>query len=127
LTVRIAPSTPATEAVLHEMGAHIRRLARMETIEIVETLGETRQAARAVLGVGEIAVPLGGLIDFEKERARLGKELGRMQAERDGLEKRLSNPDFLARAAAEVVTASRERAAELEDQMARLQAMIQGL
>jgi valyl-tRNA synthetase len=127
LTVRIAPSTPATEAVLHEMGAHIRRLARMEAIEIVETLGETRQAARAVLGVGEIAVPLGGLIDFEKERARLGKELARMQAERDGLEKRLSNPDFLARAAAEVVTASRERAAELEDQMARLQAMIQGL
>ena len=81
----------------------------------------------AVLGVGEIAVPLGGLIDFEKERARLGKELGRMQAERDGLEKRLSNPDFLARAAAEVVTTSQERAAELEDQMVRLQAMIQGL
>ena len=127
LTVRIAPSAPAVAAVIEEMGSHIQRLARMERIEIVETLGETRQAARAVLGVGEIAVPLGGLIDFEKERARLGKELGRMQAERDGLEKRLSNPDFLARAAAEVVTTSQERAAELEDQMVRLQAMIQGL
>jgi valyl-tRNA synthetase len=127
LTVRLAPATPAVAATLREMEGHIRRLARMETIELVESLGETREAARAVLGVGEIAVPLGGLIDVEKEQARLGKELGRLQGERDGLEKRLSNPDFLARAASDVVAASQERAAELEDQITKLRAMIDGL
>ena len=109
------------------MESHIRRLARMEEVEFVDALGETKQAARAVTAAGELAVPLEGLIDFDKERERRAKELAKMEGEQAGLDKRLANPDFVARAAAEVVTASRERSAELADQIVRLRAMMEAL
>jgi valyl-tRNA synthetase len=113
--------------LLQTADSHIRRLAKMEEIELVETLGPTRQAARAVIAAGEIAVPLEGLIDFDQERERLQKELAKMESEQAGLDKRLANPDFVARAAAEVVATSRERSAELADQISRLRAMMEAL
>lgn len=127
LRLRIAPASAPARELLLSSDSHIRRLARMEEIELVETLGQTRQAARAVVAAGEMAVSLEGLIDFDKERERLQKELARMEAEQAGLDKRLANPDFVSRAAAEVVASSRERSAELTDQITRLRAMVEAL
>ncbi|MFN9741025.1 MAG: valine--tRNA ligase [Acidobacteriota bacterium] len=127
LRLRIAPVSEPVRELLQTADSHIRRLAKMEEIELVETLGPTRQAARAVIAAGEIAVPLEGLIDFDQERERLQKELAKMEGEQAGLDKRLANPDFVARAAAEVVATSRERSAELADQISRLRAMMEAL
>ena len=127
LRVRIAPTGESARETIAAMESHIRRLARMEVVELVEVLGPTSQAARAVTAAGELAVPLEGLIDFDKERERLGRELAKMEGEQSGLEKRLANPDFVARAAAEVVAASRDRSLELADQIARLRAMVEAL
>ncbi|MEK7832276.1 MAG: hypothetical protein AAB401_14370, partial [Acidobacteriota bacterium] len=84
-------------------------------------------AARSVFTGAEVAVPLEGLIDFDKESARLEKEIGKLTNELGGLEKRLGNPDFIARAAAEVVAESKTRSAELTDQIAKLRATIDSL
>jgi valyl-tRNA synthetase len=75
----------------------------------------------------EIAVPLEGLIDFDKERARLQQTIEKLRKESEGIEKRLGNPDFIQRAAADVVAQNRERAAELHDQIAKLQTTIEAL
>jgi valyl-tRNA synthetase len=127
LRVRIAPASEGVREALQVMESHIRRLGRMEMVELVDQLGETRQAARAVTAAGEMAVSLEGLIDFDKERARLEKELAKMESEQAGLDKRLANQDFVARAAVEVVTASRERSTELADQISKLRAMMEAL
>ncbi|MFM8392919.1 MAG: valine--tRNA ligase, partial [Acidobacteriota bacterium] len=127
LRLRIAPASDQVRELLDTADSHIRRLAKMEEIELVATLGQTKQAARAVIAAGEIAVPLEGLIDFDKERERLQKELAKMEGEQAGLDKRLANPDFIARAAADVVASSRERSAELADQIARLRALMEAI
>jgi valyl-tRNA synthetase len=127
LRVRIAPASEVVREALQVMESHIRRLGRMEMVELVDQLGETRQAARAVTSAGEMAVSLEGLIDFDKERARLEKELAKMESEQAGLDKRLANQDFVARAAVEVVAASRERSTELADQISKLRAMMEAL
>ena len=127
LKATIAPADEAARAVLTGMSEHIKRLARISDLEFVEKLEATKGAARAVFTGAEVAVPLEGLIDFDKERARLEKELGKLNGELAGLEKRLGNPDFIARAAAEVVAESKARAAELGDQIARLRATIDSL
>ncbi|NDD65402.1 MAG: valine--tRNA ligase, partial [Acidobacteria bacterium] len=127
LKVRIAPIGEPVRDLLLGMESHIRRLARMEMIELVDSLGATSHSARAVTAAGELAVSLEGIIDFEKERERLNRELAKMEGEQAGLDKRLTNPDFVARAAADVVTASRERSAELMDQIARLRALVEAL
>jgi valyl-tRNA synthetase len=94
---------------------------------LVDDLPAQRGSARAVISGATISASLEGLIDFEKERARLEKELAKLASEHDGLEKRLANQDFINRAAADVVASTRDRSAELVDQIARLRSMIEGL
>jgi valyl-tRNA synthetase len=127
LNAQIAPADEAARAVLEKMAEHIKRLARLEELQFVETIVPRPGIARAVVTGAEIAVPLAGLIDFEKEKTRLAKEAAKLAQELAGLEKRLANPDFINRAAADVVEAARARAAELQDQMAKLNAMLASL
>ena len=124
---QIAAGEESVRDVIARMEEPIKRLAKVEQLELVDQLTPKRGSARAVIGNATIAVPLEGLIDFEKERARLQKELAKLVAERESLEKRLANQDFISRAAPEVVAATRERAEELENQIARLRSMIDAL
>jgi valyl-tRNA synthetase len=124
LRAEVAPADAAARAVIAGMQEHIQRLARIGELHLVEQLPARKGSARAVMAGGEIAVPLDGLIDFEKERARLQQTIEKLRKESEGVEKRLANPDFVARAAADVVAQARERAAELRDQIAKLQATV---
>jgi len=127
LRALIAPADSAARGVTARMEDHIKRLAGIGELQIVDKLEARKGSARAVVGSSEIAIPLEGLIDFEKERARLEKELNKLTNEREGLEKRLSNQDFISRAAADVVEATRGRAEELADQVTKLRGVIEAL
>ena len=127
LKAQIAAADETARNVIESMRAHIQRLARLESFELVEVLSTERGYARAVVTGAEIAVPLTGLIDFEQEKVRLEKDVAKKAGELAGLEKRLGNADFINRAAAEVVEATRAQAAELQDQIAKLQAMAASL
>ena len=82
--------------------------ARAGSLEALE--GEVpRGAAQAVVGEATVVIPLAGLIDLAAERARLEKERARAAGEAEKVEKKLSNPDFVARAKEEVVEENRER------------------
>jgi len=127
LRAQIATSDLSVREVFSGMQAHIRRLARVESLDIVDRITPHSGSARAVMSGVEIAVPLEGLIDLEKERVRLAKELGKMNDEYEGLAKRLANPEFTNRAAPEVVSQARERTAELADKIAKLKEMLDTL
>jgi valyl-tRNA synthetase len=124
LRAQIAPSDNSVREVIKLEEDHIKRLARIEELELVEQLPSRRGYARDVTNGAALAVPLEGLIDFEKERIRLEKELNKLVAEREGLEKRLANQDFINRAAADVIARTRERAEELESRIAKIRSMI---
>ncbi|WP_294472137.1 valine--tRNA ligase [uncultured Intestinimonas sp.] len=68
-----------------------------------------------------ISMPLAELVDLEKEKARLEKELGKQLAERDKLQTKLQNPGFVNKAPANVVQAERERAEKLAALIAGLE------
>ncbi|RDB60880.1 valine--tRNA ligase [Gordonibacter sp. 28C] len=79
----------------------------------------------AVLGAGlEVYIVLSGLVDFAAERARLEKERAKLAADAGKLEKKLSNPGFLAKAAPEIVEKDRAKHAELADKLARVEAQL---
>jgi valyl-tRNA synthetase len=124
---QIAPADESVKVILEKMADHIKRLAKLESLQLVEQLPVQKGSARAVITGAEISVPLAGLVDFEKEKARLDKEATKLTNELAGLEKRLGNADFVNRAAPEVVEASKARAAELQDQIAKLKATIESL
>jgi valyl-tRNA synthetase len=72
-----------------------------------------KNAAVHVEAEVEVHLPLAGLIDFAAEKARVEKELSRIDGELQGIDKRLSNKGFVERAPKEVVEKDRARAEEL--------------
>ena len=79
----------------------------------------------AVLGAGlEVYLVLSGLVDLDAERERLAKEQAKLAADAGKLEKKLSNPGFLAKAAPEIVEKDRAKHAELADKLARVEAQL---
>jgi len=81
----------------------------------------TAAAAKAMVGAwAEVVMPLTGLIDFDAERARLTRDLGRCEKEIAALEKKLANPQFVERAPEDVVAEQRARLVEEQTRHQRL-------
>jgi valyl-tRNA synthetase len=81
----------------------IKTLGRIEAITIGQNLEKPEQSATAVVQKMELFVPLKGLIDLDKENDRLSKRLNELEGHLQGIEKKLSNDNFVNRAPENVV------------------------
>jgi len=81
----------------------------------------------AVTSVGEVYMPLEGLIDVDAERARLTKEISNVQVEIKKCEGKLGNASFVDRAPAEVVVQEKARLEEWRAKLLQLSEMIAAL
>jgi valyl-tRNA synthetase len=119
---------PAEQRILTAAQAYIRDLVKAEALEITGSLAtEPKQVAAAVVGTVQVLMPLAGLVDVEALRAKLQKDLAKLEKEAQGIRARLENPNFLNRANPEVVQASQEQLAELEAQMRLLGSRLEKL
>ena len=85
-------------------------LAAAEPVTMLPAGAEKPEnAMTGVVNGVEIYLPLKGLIDVEKETARLNKEMATLDKEISRLEKKLGNQGFLAKAPAEVVAGEQEK------------------
>jgi valyl-tRNA synthetase len=103
----------------------IQTLARLASADIADAIPPG--SAQFVLGEAIAALPLGDVIDFAKERARLEKELQKAEAEIARFDAKLANEQFVSRAPEEVLAEQREKRAEalalasrLKDAVSRL-------
>ena len=90
----------------------IMRLARLEKFELADTA--PAGSVKTVVDEATVVLEIADLIDASEEVARLDKQLGKLGGEITGLEKRLGNEAFVAKAPAEVVAEQRERLADLQ-------------
>ena len=99
----------------------LRQLASVERVELIT--GDAPQgAAAAVIAGADLFTPLDGVIDLVAERARLDKEIARVEKDKSDLEKRLNNPGFMDRAPADVVVGFREKLALADQRLSQLRA-----
>ena len=75
--------------------------------------------AAVVSGI-EVYLPLAGLIDVEKETARLNKELAAIDKELSRVEGKLGNAGFLAKAPEAVIVKEKAKAEELNGKKAAI-------
>jgi valyl-tRNA synthetase len=95
------------------------------TVTLLASGGHVAQSAKAVIGADvEVVMALAGLVDIEAEKTRIGKEIGKVEKDIAGLEKKLENQDFLARAPEDVVAEQRGR---LADEQARRTRLVEAL
>jgi valyl-tRNA synthetase len=98
--------------------AEIMRLARLSSLVFEDAVPP--QSAQIPLDEATVALPLEGMIDFAAERARLNKELEKIAKDMGGIDGRLNNPGFVAKAPPEVLVESRELKAQLEEKKAKV-------
>lgn len=116
--VVVLDANDATKERFERHDAAVKRLARVESVSFA--VEAPKGAAQMLLGEATICIPLGSLIDLKAEAARLAKEAGKIAADIDRIEKKLSNEKFVANAKEEVVAAERERLVELQEAAARV-------
>ncbi|MBQ5683690.1 MAG: valine--tRNA ligase, partial [Peptococcaceae bacterium] len=117
----IAANKEDLQAVLNETAPYIINLGTLESLDVKLTLEEKPdQAVTAVVQGIEIFLPLRGLIDMDKEIARLEKEVEKVNKEIERLEKKLNNEGFVAKAPADVIAGEKEKLAKYQDSKAAL-------
>jgi valyl-tRNA synthetase len=108
--------------------AWIRQLARLERLEVTPVAPPSAAGTiRQPVGSWEVLVPLAGLFDVAAERARLTRELEKVEAESGALAKRLDNPQFVDRAKPEVVAEARQKLADLTARAEKIKATLRSL
>jgi len=100
-------------AIVERESIHIRSLARVEQIDINPAYHPDKTDASAIIPDCVIYAPLKGLIDFEAEKARLSKELTKIEAELAKVEGKLSNESFVSKAPAEILDKEKGKKNEL--------------
>ncbi|MDR2869569.1 MAG: valine--tRNA ligase [Deferribacteraceae bacterium] len=103
----------------------IKRIARLSNFDFV--LAAPDAAASQVHTHYTVYVPLSGLVDKEAELARLNKELKALDKDYTLYSGKLKNEKYLAKAAPEIIEKDRNKLAELELQIAKVNEAIKGL
>jgi valyl-tRNA synthetase len=97
-------------ATLQAFAPHLRALARLSEVQVVQDVNrEASRAAAPVKVVDDFRLMLKIEVDVAAERERLGKEIARLEGEIRKAESKLGNATFVERAPAAVVAQERER------------------
>ena len=120
----VATDVPAdVEAMLSNQSAALRRLARLSRIE---RAGEPpKGSAQVVVDGTTFFLPLAGLVDVEAETARLGKARDAAAKEVKQFSGKLGNERFVANAPDAVVAETREKLADAEARLERMESALE--
>ncbi len=106
---------------LNSYKPYLQKLAKLKNIEWLAADQLAPTAATQLHGGMEILVPMAGLIDVEAERARLHKEISKLEAGLKTVEGRLGKQKFVDNAPAAVVDKERSKQTEMSTALTALQ------
>jgi valyl-tRNA synthetase len=114
IPVLLRGASPEELAWLERHRAYLERLAAIDSLTVLAPGEAPPQSATALVGELTLLVPMAGLIDAAAEAERLAKRLARTRLDLEKTRGRLANESFVRNAPAAVVSAEREREADLE-------------
>jgi valyl-tRNA synthetase len=112
-----------SSALSDDEAAVLRILLNAERLDLTRDYQAPKGTPTALTPLGELHLPLEGLIDLEAERQRLGKEVTKVESELVTVRKKLANENFVAHAPAEIIAEHRERERSFAERLAQLQRM----
>lgn len=103
------------------------KLAGAGETEIAENVGAGDGMVTVVTAAARVFMPLGELVDTEKELQRLEKEKKAAQKDIDFLSAKLNNQGFLSKAPAQQIENERAKLAKAEEKMKKINESIAAL
>ena len=117
VTVFLQSESDRERQILTSGQSYIQDLAKVESLTITPALDrEIDPAIAGVVGTIQALIPLAGVVDVAALRAKIQKDLSKVEAEINSLSNRLNNPNFVNKAPAEVVKGAQDALAEAEKQ-----------
>ena len=120
LAVLIQNASSTDEQRLTKTQAYLKSLSRVESITILPD-EQTPESATALVGEMKVLIPMAGLINVDEEKARLSKEIEKIEKEVSRLSSKLANDNFTSRAPDAVVAKEREKLNEANKTLHSLQ------
>jgi valyl-tRNA synthetase len=99
------------------------RLINAASVTPDPTYHATPGTPRVLTPIGELYMPLDGLIDNTAERDRLSKEITRVEAELETVRKKLANESFVSKAPPAVIQEHRQRQQDWSEKLTQLTKM----
>lgn len=106
----------------YEAGSHfLAKLAYASEVIFMENLPQNTDSMVSIITKGaQVYIPLGELVDSNKERERLNKEKNKVESDIAFIMKKLGNPNFVSKAPQAVVAKEREKVNKLEELLKNL-------
>lgn len=114
-------------STIEAMSDVVMTLARLEHLDFNDAAEKPHASASAVVGEMNIYVPLEGIVDLDKERARLEKDMKDVESYVDSLNRKLSNKQFVENAPEDIVAAEKQRLEEATVRLENLKNEIQNI
>jgi valyl-tRNA synthetase len=114
----ILQSESASEREILTAGeVYIQDLGKVDNLQVVNRLEtEPEKTLASVVGTVQVLLPLTGVVDVAALRTKLEKKLTKVENDIKSTSAKLNNPNFVGKAAPEVVQAAKDSLAELEKQ-----------
>jgi valyl-tRNA synthetase len=117
---------PASELPAHEIEV-LRILLNAEPLEVDAAFQPKKGTPAALTPLGELFLPLDGLIDVEAERARVGKEVAKVESELEKVTAKLADTNFTSKVPQKVLDEHQQRKTDWEEKLAKLKVMLEAL
>ena len=114
-TVRLVSKQPKVRQFLDTHRPLLQALAQVGDTAVESAAQRPKDAAAMVVDGIEVLIPLAGLIDTQKERARLQQRVDELTKQLAQTEARLNDKQFTGRAPKEVVEQTKARRTEIQD------------
>ena len=105
----------------------LKLLLNAEAVEVNANYQPAKNTLTVRTELGDLFLPLEGLIDVEAEKARLKKELEKIEAEIAKVEQKLANPNFTQKVPAQVLEEHKQRLAEWQGKRDHVKAALAAL
>ncbi len=117
---------PSQELPDHEIEV-LRILLNAEPLDVDANYVPTKGTPSALTPLGTIFLPLDGLIDVEAERARVSKEIAKVESELEKVTAKLADTNFTAKVPQKVLDEHQQRKTDWQEKLAKLKEMMSAL
>ena len=117
----------AQASFLEIHGDLLKSLARIGEMTLGASIEKPGQSATVVVGGMEIYILLGGLVDLDQEKERMGKRINEINRLITGINGKLSNDNFVKRAPEQVVVKERSNLKKLTEEFDKVTANLEML
>jgi valyl-tRNA synthetase len=121
LSASVQSNDEAVRNTIEAQQDSIIDLARLKSFSVGPSGNKPKSSATAIISGATVFVSLEGIIDFQKEKMRLEKEIDKLSRELASVSKKMNNEDFLKKAPAEIVDKVKEKNLAILEKIKKLQ------